>query len=94
MPTKAEKYLQSDVKQNRLFDEIKEDILQILHKYPFEKVLRVEHSDTGELTVEVQDDFPSQVINDLNEYMGFDCIVHKSNYHIDFIYKLPKDQWL
>ena len=94
MPTKSEKYLQKDVKQNRLFDEIEEDILKILRKYPFKKVLKVKHIETGKLIVELQDDFPSQVINDLNEYMGFECTIHKSDYHIDLIYKLPKEFWL
>ena len=94
MPTKAETYLQTDVKQKRVHDEIKEEVYKILRNYPFKKILRVGHSGVGELFVEVQEDFPSQLINDLDEYMGFPCTVQKTEFAIRFTYKLPEELWV
>lgn len=94
MPTKAETYLRKDVKHNRVFKEIEEDIRKILREYAFEKVLRVEHNTVGELIVEVQEDFSSELITELNDYIGFGCTLHKTSYAIQFVYKLPNEQWL
>ena len=89
--TIAEKYLQEEIKQASLFEDIKTDIKNILAQYNFEKRVFVEPGDTpGELLVEVQEEFPSQLITDLDEYMGFQCTIKKTEYHIRFKYHLPR----
>jgi len=90
--TIAEKYLQKEIKQASLFEDIKTDIKNILAQYNFEKLVFVEHGDTpGEIFVEVQEEFPSQLITDLDEYMGFQGTIKKTEYRIRFKYQLPEE---
>lgn len=87
---KALKYLNNSINQDKLFDSICKDIHEIINSYNFKKAFFVRTSDVGEITVEVQDDIPSNLINELDEYFQLDGVISKVGDHIDIIYKLDK----
>lgn len=90
--TIVENYLKDELKQARLFEDITAEIKDILYAYDFQKLVFVDHGgQPGELIVEVQEEFPSQLINALDEYVGFPCTIKKTQYRIRLTYKLEED---
>ncbi|MBQ6220156.1 MAG: hypothetical protein IJH63_10460 [Methanobrevibacter sp.] len=80
--TKAVSFMTTDVEQEELLEEIKQDIKKILATYDFKKVTMIVHSDVGEISVYLQEDFPSKLIKELNEYMGSECTINHKAYDI------------
>lgn len=89
--TLAETYLKDEIRQSHLFDDLEAEIKDILYNYGFEKLVFVDPGDTGELKIGIQEAFPSQLIRDLDEYMGFQCSIDKTQYHIELTYKIEDD---
>jgi len=90
--TLAETYLKDELKQSQLFDTIESEIKDILYSYDFDKKVFVDHGDTsGEILIGVQEEFPSQLVRDLDEYMGFQCTIEKTEYRIQFKYRIEDE---
>ena len=90
MVCRAKKYLNNTINQDKIFNTINEDIRTIIKPYKFEKVVHIRESDVGEITIQIQDPIPSQLINELNDYFDLEALLERDNYNINLIYKLEK----
>lgn len=85
---KGKEFLCKDILHTSEYRTIEEDLLEIIHKYYLRKNHTVELIDTGTLLISIQDDFPSSLIGDLDEYMGLTSKVKHGTYSTNIIYCL------
>ena len=85
---KGKEFLYNDILHKNEYGTLEEDILEIINKYYLRKNHTVELIDTGTLLISIQDDFPSSLISDLDEYMGLTSKVKHSTYSTNIIYCL------
>ena len=82
MLTKGEKFLTMNHESEKLFKEIEEEVLEIIRPYKTNKIVRVENPETGVLTVKMQSEFKSSMVQELNTYFGFLCTISKDDFSI------------
>ena len=89
MSSKALKYLNNSINQDKLFNSIDEDIREIIKPYKFKKVVRIS-SNIGVIKIELQDPIPTSLIKELDEYMGLEALLEKDTHCINLIYNLTE----
>ena len=78
--SKGFKFLLNDRLHTETYEEIKKDIEQIMNDYDLKKTNNVNYNGKGKLIIDIQDNFPSNLLLELNKYMGFEAIIkHKVN---------------
>lgn len=90
--TDPEKFLKTSIEQTELFYQIKDDIKIILKNYGLEKRTDVIQLDSDTIAVEVQEEIPSKLISDLNDYFGFPATVTHDTYNLKFKYNYREQQ--
>lgn len=90
MVNKALKYLNNTINQKKLFNSIEEDITRIIKPYEFKKIFLIKSDNIGEIRIDIQDTIPTMLIKELDEYMGLNGVLEKSDFNISLIYKIEK----
>ena len=85
---KVRNYLRKNKRQSKLFDGIKEDILEICKSFNM-KTSKVDIFDLGDaISIEIKGEFNSKLIPAFNEYMSLQGVLSQQHLNVNITYPL------
>ena len=89
--SKGVKFMRVQLDQYKLFEGIVLDIKSICAKYNFKKVIEVTNNERGVISVKIQNEVPTALIYDLDEYFGFKGVIQNYQFGTKVMYRWVED---